>query len=674
MTCAVGMTPLAKCQADGTLGACTCSPLTAAAGGASTGVGGAATGATAGNAAAGAKPPGVGASGTGGGAPYVAGTGGVLPPGGAAGGGGTTVTPDSGDYGSWPMMGYDTRNNYNNPKETILSVANAPMLKEKWRTKLAGFPPGTPVVGGGRVFIQASGGTFAVSLATGEKLWQRDDLAGTSSIAYADGFVYVHINAADLFKLNAVDGTNVWGPVRTFDPVGCDGESSPIVANNMVFVGHSCGPMETASDATADTFAKAKGGVEAFDISNGQRVWTYLTVPAAGPENGAMVWSTVSVDLEAKVLYAGTGNNYSVQGENSDSIHAVDLMTGMRLWKTQVHTDDTWSIAGALLGPDTDFGANPILADIDGMPVVADGDKGSNFHAMDRKTGKILWQRTMLSTSRNPQNGGILMNGAFDGNNFYVLVNQPNDTANPSVLRALDARKQGADAWPAKSFGALSWGAPALGNGVLVVPNGSHLYVLNAKTSEMLASFDTGGTIAAGSPAIVDGNIVVTSGLTYMYAPEALQNDEVICYAVPGAKAPDIKGGAVPTTPTFVPGSPTFSAVYQEIIVGRGCNGAPTCHASMSGGNLTMRNKAEAYLALVGIKGMGVNGPGAATPNCADTGLTRVVPNDPANSLLLDKVASAAPKCGTVMPPGSMLTAPQIEQIRAWIMAGAKDD
>jgi len=669
-----GATPVAKCQPDGTLGPCTCSPLTASAGGGSTlaGAGGARPVGTAGIPGVGVA--GAGASATGGGAPYVAGTGGAPPVGAAAGSGGGTPGVVPGDYGSWPMMGYDTRNNYNNPKETILSVATAPMLKEKWRTKLAGFPPGTPVVGGGRVFIQASGGTFAVSLATGEKLWQRDDLAGTSSIAYADGFIYVHINAADLFKLNAVDGKNVWGPVRTFDPGGCDGESSPILAKNMVFVGHSCGPMETASDATADTFAKAKGGVEAFDISNGQRVWTYLTTPMASTENGAMVWSTVSVDLEANVLFAGTGNNYSVQGENSDAIHAVDLMTGMRLWKTQVHADDTWSIAGALLGPDTDFGANPIVADVDGQLIVADGEKGSRFHAMDRKTGMILWQTPMLSTSRNPQNGGILMNGAFDGKYFYVLANQPDDPTNKSVLHALDPRKQGADAWPPKSLGELSWGAPALGNGVLVVPNGSHIYVLNAMTSEMLASFDTGGTIAAGSPAIVDGNIVVTSGLDYMYAPEALHNDEVICYAVPGAKAPDVKSDGMSTTPTFVPGSPTFSAVYQEIIVGRGCNGAPTCHASMSGGNLTMRNKAEAYLALVGVKGMGVNGPGATTPNCADSGQTRVVPNDPANSLLLDKVASAAPKCGTVMPPGSMLTPQQIDQIRAWIMAGAKDD
>ncbi|MEY4580243.1 MAG: Polyvinylalcohol dehydrogenase precursor, partial [Pseudomonadota bacterium] len=540
----------------------------------------------------------------------------------------------------------------------------APMLKEKWRAKIAGFPPGTPIVAEGRVFVHATGGTYAFSLLDGTKLWERADIMGTSSMAYADGFVYVHAYSTELYKLDPATGKTVWGPVKSFPTEGCDGESSPIVAGTTVLVGHSCGPLETST--TGPKFETALGGVEAFDIATGTLLWTYLTVPKTG-ENGAMVWSTVSVDVANKVVFAGTGNNYTVQGENSDAIHAIDLTTGMRLWKTQVHNNDTWSLGSIFLaGPDTDFGANPIIMDIDGQQVVADGDKGAWFHAFDRKTGKILWQIPALSTSRNQANGGVLMNGGFDGKNIYVVSNQPSDATNKAVLHALDPRKMGADVWK-KNLPALTWGAPATANGVLVVPNNTSLLVYNAATGDMLNTFETGGTIAAGSAAIVDGYVVVGSGLSYALDASCKANDQIIAYAVPDAKAPVVMPGTGgPTAPVFTPGSATFTAIYEEIIKGQGCAGGPTCHASSTGGNLVMVNKADAYKALVGVK--------AAGAPCAASGLSRVVAGSPTTSLFVDKVEAATPKCGAHMPPGGTLSAAQIKQIKDWITAGAKDD
>src|SRR5262249_46038718 len=159
------------------------------------------------------------------------------------------------------------------------------------------------------------------------------------------------------------------------------------------------------------------------------------TVPDSG-ENGAMVWSTVAVDLDANVVFAATGNNYTMAGENSDSIHAINLGEGDRKWKNQVRSGDHWTLQTNATGSlDTDFGANPILAVIDGKKVVADGDKASAFWVLDRETGDLLWHREDLSSSHTPANGGMLMNGAFDGKYFYVASNQP---PGASVLHALD--------------------------------------------------------------------------------------------------------------------------------------------------------------------------------------------------------------------------------------------
>jgi outer membrane protein assembly factor BamB len=356
-------------------------------------------------------------------------------------------------------------------------------------------------------------------------IWMRMDIAGTASAAYDKGFVYLHSGTGDLSKVNASDGKTVWGPVATNDNKGCpDGTSSPIVANGKVFVGHSCGAVEVSGG----DYAAAKGGVEAFDAATGMRAWTYLT--AEGMEDGAMVWSTVSVDLTANVVFAGSGNNYTVLGANSDAIHAIDIATGKVKWKKQVHTDDRWSLLMFPGGPDSDFGANPVLFELNGRKVVANGDKGGSYHMFDRETGEIIWQRTKLSTSANQANGGVLMNGAYDGKYLYAVSNQP---PNAAQLHAMDPDNMGMDVWPPKMFTATSWGAPSLANGVLVVPNDDKLYVYNAMTGEQLAMFMTGGTIAAGAASIADGNIIVQSGLEYILDSAAKSGKQVICYSVP---------------------------------------------------------------------------------------------------------------------------------------------
>jgi hypothetical protein len=133
-------------------------------------------------------------------------------------------------------------------------------------------------------------------------------------------------------------------------------------------------------------------------------------------------------------------------------------------------------------------------------------------------------------------------------------------------------------------------------------------------------------------------------------------------------------GAAGMAAPTFVPGSPTWSAVFQEIIVGTGCNGGPTCHASTAAGQLKMSMKNDSFMALVGVKAMGVNLVMTTAPACKDTTLIRVVAGDPNASLLYKKVSSATPECGGKMPPSGALAPEKVEQIRLWIMNGAKND
>jgi polyvinyl alcohol dehydrogenase (cytochrome) len=567
----------------------------------------------------------------------------------------------------WTMMGYDGRNNYLQPHETKLNIENAKQLKEHWRIQTSGFPAGSPVIVDGKVYISATGGMLAVDLATGAELWSQSMVRGTATPAYHDGFLYMHAAAgAQLYKLDAQDGSIVWGPVATYpENKACDGTSSPIIAGDLVIVGHSCGGAEVGGGPAQ---AAAKGGVEALRADDGSRAWTYWTVPDQG-ETGAMVWSTVAVDLEAKVVFATTGNNYTLEGANSDAFHAIDLQTGERKWVTQVRKGDLWSIDSSRMvfgtGKDTDFGANPILAEIDGRPVVAAGDKAGAFWALDRETGEIIWKHEKLTETFAANTGGVLMNGAFDGKDkFYVVSNDPENSPPDALLHVLNAA-DGEDVVEPKRLPGLSWGAPSLANGLVFVPVNSVLYVLDAQSLEELAQFETGGTIAAGAPAVVDGKIVVKSGLQYGFGVELKDNHEVVGFGLGEPESRKDTGDPRP-----MPTKDTFTAVFDEVL--SGCAGSSACHAGEAG-KLTMKDRDSTYKALVGADAIGQNAPGGSGRNCADLDLVRVVPGKPDESLLVMKLEGTQP-CGDQMPIGNKLSDERISQVRSWIENGAKDD
>ncbi|MCS7065678.1 MAG: hypothetical protein NZL85_05315, partial [Fimbriimonadales bacterium] len=61
-------------------------------------------------------------------------------------------------------------------------------------------------------------------------------------------------------------------------------------------------------------------------------------------------------------------------------------------------------------------------------------------------------------------------------------------------------------------------------------------------------------------------------------------------------------------------------------------------------------------------------------PSALDPSWMRVVPSNPASSLLYRKVSEANPPVGSRMPPGGQLTNEQILLIRLWIEQGARNN
>jgi hypothetical protein len=124
-------------------------------------------------------------------------------------------------------------------------------------------------------------------------------------------------------------------------------------------------------------------------------------------------------------------------------------------------------------------------------------------------------------------------------------------------------------------------------------------------------------------------------------------------------------------------GPATFTRVWNEILMPKGCAGA-YCHGSGQGG-LKFMKKEEAYTTLVGAM--------AAGPACGTSGKVRVKAGEPDASLLLEKMSMEKPSCGDAMPIGTKLepscvsmntsvcnTIEDLKLVREWIAAGAKND
>jgi hypothetical protein len=131
-------------------------------------------------------------------------------------------------------------------------------------------------------------------------------------------------------------------------------------------------------------------------------------------------------------------------------------------------------------------------------------------------------------------------------------------------------------------------------------------------------------------------------------------------------------GSSSPTPASTNTDTVTFTMVYADVL----SPSCTPCHTPGGGtgdtlGGLDLSTQALAYTNLQ-------KSPAGA--GCKGMGLTLVVPGDAATSLLVEKVQSAAPPCGSQMPFGcgagavTCLSAAQVQEIADWINGGAKND
>ena len=116
-----------------------------------------------------------------------------------------------------------------------------------------------------------------------------------------------------------------------------------------------------------------------MNASTGEPIWQTFTIAqtpqprgknAAGVTQlgpaGAPIWTTPTIDIRRRMIYASTGNMYAgPQQPTSDAVMAFDLATGRVAWTRQMTPKDIFPCRGTNClddrGEDFDFGTAPVL-------------------------------------------------------------------------------------------------------------------------------------------------------------------------------------------------------------------------------------------------------------------------------------------------------------------------
>jgi len=404
----------------------------------------------------------------------------------------------------WSVYGHDNSNSRFDPDDTKITPANVSKLTTSWsKDGLVGVT-GTPTVSDGIAYFgDWKGAVHAVKADSGDELWSSaigGMIVGAPAIV-GDG-VYIS-SGHTLFRLDRATGAKKWQAETNEHPLA-QIAASPVVVDGLVLQG-----VASAEVVIAKSDYTFRGSIGAYDAETGREAWRfYTTKNDADGGAGVGIWSTPAIDTSRGLLYVGSGNAYSEPtGPLADSILAIDYKTGALKWSKQFTHPDVFS-AGNPKGKDADVGASPNLWTSNGRAMVGAGDKAGVYHALDRDTGQIVWERTLTPGSAF---GGEIGSGAFVDGKLVVVSNvgdpATNAPTNVAKVFALDPAT-GDVLWQAPDFKGKMFGPVGAVPGVAFVGTDTGVMAaLDTKTGAILWNFQAPDKTGCG-PSIVDGRVL----------------------------------------------------------------------------------------------------------------------------------------------------------------------
>jgi polyvinyl alcohol dehydrogenase (cytochrome) len=407
----------------------------------------------------------------------------------------------------WPTFGRDLSNSRSNPDETVLSPATVPGLRMLWKHDGASTTS-TPAVVEGVVYLPSwDGAVTALRLEDGSVVW-RAPLPNLidSSPAVTATRVLVSDDAGSVHALDRATGMVAWSK-RVEPHLEAHLWSSPVYVEEAGLIIVGVASSEEDSAVTMRTF---QGSVVALHADTGEIAWQLYTNDGdAAAGAGIAVWATAAVDTGRKLVYIGTGNNYTAPtGKYADSLLAIDYTTGTIAWSKQFTANDVFVVGPGATGPDFDIGSSANLFSAGGKDLVGIGVKNGLYYALERDNGAMAW---MQMITPGAVLGGVISASAYANDSVFVASNRFMDGRTRTV--ALDATS-GMVRWE-HDAPMITYGGVAHANGVTYVGTTSGIaYALDASSGRELWSEQLPDAIA-GSPVVVDGVLLVPWGYTW---------------------------------------------------------------------------------------------------------------------------------------------------------------
>jgi outer membrane protein assembly factor BamB len=432
-------------------------------------------------------------------------------------------------------------------------------LKPAWKLKLTGQSTygsyaSTPIIAAGVIYSQdLASNVQALDLETGEVLWTKSYESpshGPNGLAVAEGLVF-GATAEEAFALDQETGRQVWSTKLT-ERATESIDMAPGIHDGMVYV--STVPVT----ATEDYGAGAVGTLWALDGKTGRKQWRFDTVPAdlwghKSVNAGGGLWYPPSFDSHGG-MYFGTGNPAPLPGtakfpwgssrpgddRYADSMVKLDAKTGKLDWFYQQTPHNIY---------DWDFQDSPVLVSSGGRELAIGAGKSGVVVALDSKTGKPVWKRSVgihnghdddpLYAMRREYSkiktgevfpgeiGGVIAPMATDGKTLFVpVVNHSMTVISPSEISeeseatgeivALDVAT-GKVEWNERLPGP-AYGAPLVVNDVVFVTSAEGtVRALSAKSGgefwqAALPSGTNAGVMASGDMLLAGAGLPLAEG------------------------------------------------------------------------------------------------------------------------------------------------------------------
>lgn len=308
--------------------------------------------------------------------------------------------------GEWPTYHGRLDGNRHSPLDRI-DARNVHRLAPKWMFPVpnARHLEVTPLVVEGLMYVTAGNRAIALDAGTGRQIWEYSRPLTKGLIGDASGGInrgaavlgdrlFMVTDHAHLIALDRFSGQLAWDVEMADYRQHYGATSAPLVVNDLVISGTSGGD------------EGARGFIDAYRASTGERAWRFWTMPAKRGDPGSeswvgramehgcsTAWLTGTYDPESRLLYWTVGNpcpDYNGderKGDNlySDSVVALEPETGKLRWHFQFTPHDLH---------DWDATQTPLLADMTfrGRPrkLLMQANRNGFFYVLDRVTGEFL--------------------------------------------------------------------------------------------------------------------------------------------------------------------------------------------------------------------------------------------------------------------------------------------